>query len=614
MLGTGGGARRARDPRHAGAAAIVGVLSATVLVLTADYQIYDNNFYTLSEAVALLRGEHPYRDFFEWGVLLQAALSTLMQRVLGYRLLSEFLLQWAFIVAGLVMAFHIAVRLSHSVPVSLAAMAVAAFDLAATPTYNYTKLFIYPAAIIAIWRYMERPDVRGAIWLAVVTAMAFFFRHDHGIYVGLALLLGMALARLIHGPALTARSMARNFVVCALAGAVFVVPWAIAVERSEGLRNYVEARAVINRAWSVQRSVFLAIADINPVHALTPDRQVEVSAGAGLYERLLAKTPARGPAQKWLHQVTLLTTLVALLAALVPLVRGRRHGELAFRDSCRLLVAAALVAIVERQLFRETSYYVLVAPLAAALGARLMAGPRDDRDPIAASWLALASRGAGTLVLLVTVAAVAGYAKESNILEPVYQVSHLPQTFRRLAASPPIDALVPVEDAHAVTLEQWATLGLGEHSDLFARYLHDCSAPNDHLLISGQTPYHIGYYADRPVAGGHLYWHDGWRADPKREAQSLELLKRQSVPFVYATHNTVLADFKRYPRIRAYIAEHYRPLEGSEGRLLYDTRLAPSGTFGKLGFPCFAGGSTAASGRHVPKVHHGVAAPRPPGL
>ena len=59
--------------------------------------------------------------------------------------------------------------------------------------------------------------------------MAFFFRHDHGIYVGLALLLGMALARLIHGPALTARSMTTNFVVCALAGAVFVVPWAIAV-------------------------------------------------------------------------------------------------------------------------------------------------------------------------------------------------------------------------------------------------------------------------------------------------------------------------------------------------------------------------------------------------
>jgi len=57
----------------------VGVFSAAVLVLTADDQIYDNNLYTLSEATALL---------------------------LGYRLLSEFVLQWALIIAGVVMAFH----------------------------------------------------------------------------------------------------------------------------------------------------------------------------------------------------------------------------------------------------------------------------------------------------------------------------------------------------------------------------------------------------------------------------------------------------------------------------------------------------------------------------
>src|SRR5688572_12853921 len=97
-----------RSRQNTAAAAAVGVASAAVLVLTADYQIYDNNFYTLSEATALLRGEHPYRDFFEWGVPLQAALSTAMQWGVGHRLLSEFLLQWTFIVAGLVMAYLIA--------------------------------------------------------------------------------------------------------------------------------------------------------------------------------------------------------------------------------------------------------------------------------------------------------------------------------------------------------------------------------------------------------------------------------------------------------------------------------------------------------------------------
>ena len=46
---------------------IVGALSTLVLVITAGGQIYDNNFYTLSEAVGLFAGDHPYRGFFEWG-------------------------------------------------------------------------------------------------------------------------------------------------------------------------------------------------------------------------------------------------------------------------------------------------------------------------------------------------------------------------------------------------------------------------------------------------------------------------------------------------------------------------------------------------------------------
>lgn len=61
----------------------IGLLSALVLIITADDQIYDNNFYTLSETVSLFAGDHPYRDVFEWGVPLQAALSHVTQRQFG---------------------------------------------------------------------------------------------------------------------------------------------------------------------------------------------------------------------------------------------------------------------------------------------------------------------------------------------------------------------------------------------------------------------------------------------------------------------------------------------------------------------------------------------------
>ena len=47
---------------------LVAALNLVVLILTAEQQIYDTNFYSLWEATALLAGDHPYRDFFEWGI------------------------------------------------------------------------------------------------------------------------------------------------------------------------------------------------------------------------------------------------------------------------------------------------------------------------------------------------------------------------------------------------------------------------------------------------------------------------------------------------------------------------------------------------------------------
>src|SRR5512132_1545493 len=94
---------------------LVGALSAAVLIFTVKFQIYDTNFHGLWEATALLSGDHPYRDFFEWGIPLQALLSAAVQRGFGYRMLGEFVTQWVFLVAGAMLAFSCGVRLSRSV-------------------------------------------------------------------------------------------------------------------------------------------------------------------------------------------------------------------------------------------------------------------------------------------------------------------------------------------------------------------------------------------------------------------------------------------------------------------------------------------------------------------
>jgi hypothetical protein len=72
-----------------------------------------------------------------------------------------------------------------------------------------------------------------------------------------------------------------------------------------------------------------------------------------------------------------------------------------------------------------------------------------------------------------------------------------------------------------------------------------------------------------------------------QEAQSLALLQRQSVPFAFSTHDPVFATFAPYPRIQAYLRQHYVEMEGTDGRLLVDTRRSQTGNFGELRFPCF---------------------------
>src|SRR5688572_20048042 len=120
--------------RHGGLLALVGTLTALVLVLTANRQVYDTNFYSLWEATALLAGDHPYRDFFEWGVPLQAYVSAAAQQVVGYRLIGEFFVHWIFIVAGAVISFCLGLRLSRSVVASLVTMSLPLLLLTVTPT------------------------------------------------------------------------------------------------------------------------------------------------------------------------------------------------------------------------------------------------------------------------------------------------------------------------------------------------------------------------------------------------------------------------------------------------------------------------------------------------
>lgn len=640
--------------RHILLLALAAALAIVVLILTAEHQLYDTNFYSLWEATAILSGDHPYRDFFEWGIPLQALVSAAAQFLVGYRLVGEFLIQWLFIAAGVVISCHLGLRLAHSIVASLVTTLLAVAIIAASPTFHYPKLLFYPLAVWLAWRYMERPSVRRAGALGVLTAMAFLFRHDHGIYIGGVAVLAFGLARLAVPASRHLRSALEEAAAYTVTAAVLVTPWAIVVQANEGLPEYVRARADLYTDWSASRSPYTVLWSMNPIRELLPEplptpkpaivsfewnpdvdeaqrRTLERRHGLRLlreggpkerwqYEvpnaydtgllglnsfiddtqgfewdrlqRARVPVPTRANAQIWLEQTALLVPLLLLLAGAIDVYRCWSGGKSIAMDTWQMVLAAAFLAVVNARILREASYVVVVAPLTAALGTRLLVGRRriepgeaQARNGVATVWT-VARWTLALGVLLLTVVTTFAYTRDTYIFQPWALVHTVRPAFEQLLAAPPIDGYVPPEVTRQYTRALWNSPD-ADTGHIMLRYVHDCTREGDRILVTGQTPYHIGYYAERSIAGGHLFWHHRWRSDPVHEMQSLALLETQSVPFALSTHDPILDDFKRYPRIREYLVQNYMELEGSQGRLLIDRRRQPTGTFAGLGFPCF---------------------------
>jgi len=591
--------------------ALVGAITLAVLVGAAGRQIYDSNLVSLPEATAILAGDRPYRDFFEWGAPLAAYLSAGAQLLVGYRLIGEFLLQWTLIVAGVVIAFHLGLRLSRSVRALLAVLPLVLVIIADTPTYHYSKLFCFPLLLWLAWRYMDRPDWKRSAAIGFASAVAFLFRHDYGAYAALAFIAAVVLAPTVAGTT-RLKSRAIDVVASGVAAAILVLPWVSVVQANEGLLHYVRASSAMYEK-PRQAVVYASLLGLNPLLPLTPapapapesavvafqwkddvdeslQRELESryglrplgerdSAGRMRYEaanvydmRLLdldpyitdgagfqwnrlndirRHIPGRDNAVEWLQQVMLLVPLVILVWGGVAMWRRRREADADLSDAKRMVVAGVFLVGVDSALLRQPSYVVAVAPLTIALAASCLVAPTR------------VGRGFAIGALLLTCVAAVVAARESLLFRPIDMVMSLPSTFAQLLASPPDD------------------------NNPSFRYVRDCSTPGDHVLVTGMTPFQVNYYVQRPLAGGHLYWRTGWRSSPADEARSLALLQAQSVPFAVSNRRPVLEDFTRYPRIAEYLKANYAEVEGSNGRLLIDRRRQPAARFAGTAMPCF---------------------------
>ncbi len=210
--------------------------------LTLDF---DNDYFMhMAWAADMLRGEWPVRDFVEPGFPLQTWLAYAGLRFGGYQLSWEGFIACAFIAVSTALAYALCRR--TGIPRWLSFLVVIIAAATFPRLYTYPKAFVYPAAMWALMCYQDWPNRRSLALVALVTAVAFLFRHDHGVWIVAPTVIGFALCHWREPKALL-----RAVVAYGAASLALVSPWLIWValsghagqymgfllERSEGLTD-----------------------------------------------------------------------------------------------------------------------------------------------------------------------------------------------------------------------------------------------------------------------------------------------------------------------------------------------------------------------------------------
>jgi hypothetical protein len=513
---------------------------------------FNNDHYVhLSRAYQMLLGELPVRDFTDPGMPLMY-IASLAARVGGGPALRS---EWALVAlavgaaaAGTVVA---GAALARSAAVALV---VAALEVIANPrTFSYPKLVLYAWAAVAILAAVNRPTrARGAV-LAVTIAVAFLFRHDHGLYIGVASAVGLSVALWPQG----ARAALAGVAGLSAAVALLLAPWAVFVAANGGLTEYfrsaldfsrVEAGSTMLTAWPV----------------------LDWSDGGS----------ARDNGIVVLFYLFHALPVVCLLLA----ISGARRGLERWRGETAAVVALAAMAIPVNIGFLRDSlpgrWPDAVVP-AALLGAWLIGLALQPRRP---AWRVLGAA-----------AAVAGVAAATTA------ICYAAETREQLGRTGALAGWPSVKERAA---DLWVRLGkrLPERDHVPSRYagamypfmafLDRCTATTDRLWMTGLFP-EIYVLAERGFAGGQQAYLPGYYSSDAEQQRTIERFEQQSVPFAVLVLSIETQFRDRMARLAQYLDTRYQPvahIDVSEtpGVELYVRRgRAATRVDAETGWPCF---------------------------
>jgi len=229
----------------------VWIAAAAAFAVTALYRFnllggqlagFENDeFLVISRAAAMLRGEMPSRDFVDPGYPLAYVASAAAMWLTSGTLFGHALLSVLMLALGAALTLVIAVRASGS----LAIGALAAFvQLALGPRfYNYPKIVLYALAVLGWWAYVRSPGPGRLVALGVLTAVAFLFRHDHGLYIGV----GTAVLLAVTAREVGAAAAVRSAVVYGGSAFLCLAPYLVFLQVHGGLIEHLRIGAEFSR-------------------------------------------------------------------------------------------------------------------------------------------------------------------------------------------------------------------------------------------------------------------------------------------------------------------------------------------------------------------------------
>ncbi len=602
----------------------------------------NDDFDPLSKARQVLSGDLPGRDFYDDGRPLTIYASVLAQWI-SPTLLSELVLRTGLIALGVAFVYVLARSLTRSVTLGLLA---ALLTTAMRPRlYQYPKVLLFPLGLWLLWSYIDAPSRRRLAVLAAGTVVAFLFRHDYGLFLGvtcavtllvvhrsramipLALFMGIGVLcsapyfvwlyaqgelestgakglsaiTSIAGGILRPRlhlDLSRGLVYLPRHEAQIGIRWA--ADSSDDTRGAVEQRYRLRFVERLRGDRSFLYAMDYPSHeqvrAILREQSVEDTSGIDRARGELLETTW----QKWQNWIPLLRLKPApvfptdddvdswIYYVFIPAVPLSVIVLCFIRpgvphEYVKVLSLAALTAMLHQWLLQNDldSRFPEVTTLTAVLLVWLMRAAFDGGRSLSGPW-ATSARWAIAAAVAVPLF-LTGLAVQAYAATPLSSV--LAAGFVRPATLARVSREVGQRP-----LDYWTSLDATPMTALTA-YVSTCLSPDDRLLLVVNYEPEVFYLAERRFAGG-LNQFNVIGFHPT-STQILKWLPRESVPLVIVDERFRSAFEREWPELSGYVNARYRRAAtagfGGQPRfeVWVDPERKPTGVDSRWELPCY---------------------------